>query len=348
MTKWVNVTEEEETILFRWLINQIIDYVKSTEKAGTRSIQYLTKIKLQKMLFLVAEDAKINLTRSWYMFGGMVFPSFDLHNTARSFYYGDKKESIPTKTEISKLIHKSQWSSIFESIKTNFTEIFFTKTKDYLEKFYSERAPKQYRKVYEEYRTIKGTFEGLLDYQRQLDYELRAILPTFDPWTEASRLQKQITNFQLTLPGIISESVLFLVVEYTRLMQKTAIQVLGMKNEGRALTRTQRQIINQIEEDFTERMWKLIANHIAIDTFTGVRAEECQLNFISSQKTLIDSLRLTLTRLERKLEQTGLKPSANVLKIFFEKEYGEMITELMGETNDHGEDPIENPSNANT
>ena len=343
MMDWVEVTEDQEKMILQWVINQIIKIIKSTETGRERKIKYLTKIKLQKMLFLVAEDAKIELTRAWYMFGGMVFAPIDIQATASSYYYyGRTKNQIPDEIKIGKILGKSRRTSINESIEANFEDIFFKKTEEFLEKFYTERAPKKYVGIYEEYREIKNTFQNLLDYQKQSDSTLLKFFPDFDPWIEASRLQKHITNFQLALPSILYESVLFLAVEFTRLIQRTAIQIISIKNEERNLTTNQRRILNQLEEAYTEILWKVIAIHIAVETFTGVRAEERRTAFNNRLEVLIRNLKLTLKQMDTQLKKYGLKPSAETLQIFFDKEYGEMFTEVMREVEKNGEDHITN------
>ena len=44
----VALTQDEERILLRWLIREIVDLVKLQEKDGERDLRYLTSLKLTK------------------------------------------------------------------------------------------------------------------------------------------------------------------------------------------------------------------------------------------------------------------------------------------------------------
>ena len=67
------ISPKDEDIIIQWLFGEII-YNKNEGQRISRAsqIRWATNTRFQKILFNVAEEQNIPITRSWYMWGGYV------------------------------------------------------------------------------------------------------------------------------------------------------------------------------------------------------------------------------------------------------------------------------------
>lgn len=329
---WIKFSEEDEELIFQWLISEIVSQLRKKETRGRNDLRYLTKIKTQKMMFQICEDCHLDLTRMWYMFGGMVFTPFDILDKAKDYYY---HQTSLTKNELLKteeLLGKNCIKKIKESLSEIFKEIFYKKTEEVLTNFYEKRAPPIYQELYSHFRSIKALYREITSPQVRLDFYIRSILPKFSPWKDVLKIQQYISEFQVEVAGIFNEHELQVIIDYSHLIENVLIQISWMKYRKINITSSHENAINTLLNEFTNIGWKYLATTIGIKTVRGTSADIWHDRFLKQKESLKKSVYYSLNRLEKQLDKLNLRPRIEVVEDFFKKEYQNMFDEAMGVT----------------
>lgn len=325
MENWVAITREEERILLRWLIREIITLLKMHEQDGEREFKYLTKLKLTKILFLVAEECNLDITRAWYRYGGWICAPFDLHEAAREFYYNQTSINQEEDNLVKEKL-KTRLREIKEEIEVKFRKIFFKKTEEFLEYFYEDNAPAEYKGKYIAFRRFIRYFEQFTTPQTTLE---NLILPKGDPsfWNKPQTFIQLISKFQVELTDILPEKILLELVDFTGLLEQTAILISWKKKQNLPITSKDYALITKLKTAFTEKGWGLIATYIAVNTVHGVRGEEKRAEFKARIMKREEALTHVIKKQENRLKHAKLLPSLDILKEFFNAKYREMYEE---------------------
>lgn len=322
------ITKELESDIFRWLTHEVVSLIRQSERRGTEGIKYLTKLKLHKLLYMVTEDCKIDLTRVWYMYGGIVCAPFDIYGLSQSFY--NRRDQI-SDTELSSLKQRlgiSKISLILDTLADKFPGVFFKEGREFLMEFYEDRAPEKFQKIYRTFRSLVDLYNTTMSPDRTLDIKYQRLLPTYDPWHQAHRLQGYLSDFHVEAAKIIDKDILRMVVEFTDLLEKVVVRISWMRHQEEEITSLHPLFI--LARNFENTAWKLVANHIAIETASGVRADEVRERFQEAQTEIMNNLVTEIRDQTNFLKSTNLLPKASILKEYFETKYGDMLREVMG------------------
>jgi hypothetical protein len=330
MSDWIELTEEEEITLLRWVIYQIVQNMRKLEEPGDRALQYFNKIKLQKMLFLISEDCQFGITRLWYRYGGYVFAPFDSWTQARDFYY-QKDQIFPHENETIHTKFKMKLSQIQECLEIIYEKIRYRRTEDFLDDFYTEKAPTPYKEAYQSMRKLRENYRTLISTQHTLDQSLRGLLPTYDQWRSTFNYQKDITQFHLDLAPIVPVDVLSEIISYTNLLEQVTLMHQWKIENNVASSREQLEQLHTLEEIFDQKIWGLIAWYIGIDTVIGVRASEIKRKFQNNIEARIPEIKQIIHSQKTLLEEQRLLPSLKLMKTFFNAKYRKMYDEAVEE-----------------
>jgi hypothetical protein len=324
------ITKELESSIFRWLTHEVVSLIQQSERRGDSGIKYLTRLKLQKLLFIVIEDSKLDLTRVWYMYGGIVCAPFDLHALSHAFY--NKRESFSARelTSIETRLGSSKTKSIVDDLSEIFSQVFFKKTKDFLLDFYEDRAPKEFQNVYRTLRDYINLYTSMMSLERLFDVKSQKLLPSYDPWHQVHRLQGYLSGFHIESAKIVDKDILRNVVDFTDLMEKVVINLAWKSHQETAIDSKELQILLNLEKIFENTAWKLVANHIAIETVLGIRAEEVKTRFQEAQTEIMTNLATEIRNQTSLLKDNNLLPRGSVLKEYFGTKYGDMFKKVMG------------------
>lgn len=327
---WKKFSEDEEKLVFQWLIHEIILKLKERESRGECNFNFLTKTKTQKMLFQISEECYLDLTRMWYMFGGMVFAPFNIMDKAGEYYYNHSSLTKSELNESEKLLGSRCIKHIKETFSKIFENIFNKKMEDYLVEFYENKAPPLYKDLYSHFRSIQTLYRGIINPQIQLDFHLRSILPNFTPWKDVLKMQHHISEFQVEVAGIFDEYELQIIMEFTRLLENVAIQISWMKYRKINITTSHENIINTLLDEFTNIGWKYLAKTIGIETVRGTNAKKWRESYLKQRKSLKKTVQYSLLKLQKEISKLDLHPDVEVISDFFKREYKKMFDEAMG------------------
>ncbi len=330
MSNWKEFEEEEEEVILKWLISEIILQLKKQERPGESSFRYLTQIKLQKLIFLVSEDQRLDLTRAWYKYGGMIFAPFDIREEATSYYYRRKSLTRKELNFVRQILGNKSMNEISYHVQKLYPDIMYKKTDDFLDLFYEKKAPKKYQKKYEAFRSLIKSYNSLTSTQHTIDFFLQKLLSTFNPWIDINKFQKQVSIFHQEVAGICNEDVLGELIEFTNLMEKIAIKLTWTKYKKIKIDSNQTVIIKNFERSFNDSAWKFIASIIAIDTAKGTRANFIKQMFINQRDREGETLPSKRQEQEEILSECNLLPNNEILKEYFNSNYKSMFEQATG------------------
>ncbi|MHA1978676.1 MAG: hypothetical protein ACW98F_18220 [Candidatus Hodarchaeales archaeon] len=330
MSDRVELTEEEEKTLLRWVIFQIVQYMKKLEEPGDHALQFFNKIKLQKMLFLITEDCQFDITRLWYRYGGYVMTPFDSWTQARKFYY-QKDHILPDENKTIHSKFKTKLSQIHECVEMIYNQIRFRRTEDFLDEFYTEKAPAPYQEVYQSMRKLRKNYRLLISTQQTLDQSMRSLLPTYDRWRSTFNFQKDITQFHLDLSPIVPEDVLSEIINYTHLLEQVTLKHQWKIENNKISSEEQLKQLHTLDEIFDRKIWGLVAWFIGIDTVVGVRANVIKQKFQKNIEAGLPGLKELIHTQKSLLVKKNLLPSLKLMKTFFDVKYREMYDETVEE-----------------
>jgi len=138
---------EFDKFLSRWIAAESIYHLKET--SYWNKLKWISKLKVHKIIFNVAEKFDLPITRSWYLHGGYIHDYDDLDKNfsgLASNYIRSKKGPIRYRSKIKKTYPNID--DIIDYIKITSSEINSYKVDDYLLYLYNNEAPKEYKNCY--------------------------------------------------------------------------------------------------------------------------------------------------------------------------------------------------------
>jgi len=324
------ITKELELDIFRWLTHEVVSLIRQSERRGTPGINFLTKLKLQKLLYMVIEDCELDLTRAWYMYGGVVWAPFDIYSLSHSFYNRQETLSDTAISSLEQRLGSSKMNFIRNNLTEKFSNVFFKAGREFLLDFYEDRAPEHFQTIYRTFRDYVSLYTSIMNPERAFDVKSLKLLPSYDPWHQAHRLQGYLSDFHLEVAKVIVKDLLQMVVDFTNLMEKVVVNVAWKRHQEEEISSNELQILLNLENMFENTAWKLVANHIAIETVTGIRADEMKKRFQNEQNEITTNLVTEIRNQTNFLKINNLLPKASILKEYFETKYGDLFEEVMG------------------
>ena len=120
---------DEET-----LVKMILAGLDRVLKSRKIDKDYLNEVKVHKIVYMVAEDLNLDITRSWYMRGCYVWCNKPINEYFKPYgriYLDPSPDIIDAINNVIRVL-----------------EVFSLKRQDFLKKLYEEFAPSEFRNLY--------------------------------------------------------------------------------------------------------------------------------------------------------------------------------------------------------
>ena len=262
------------------------------------------KTKIDKVAFNVARKNNLPITRSWYKYGGFVWPNFDLVDRLNE-YQGTLAPSQEAKfiENLAFKTHKDLFTQYCQAVEIELP-ILTEDISGTLERIYAEDAPKPLRQVYLAHKKMTDRFSKVTGLVRG-GFPHPMFLNVSEAITDFHR---RIMHFQ-DKPEVVE-----LVIETTSLLEDLLI-TYEMNIENDTKLKEWVPSFDKVLDFYHKKVWALPASAMSIETLEGPRAEKmkdrCERDLKSSW-TLTSSLQ----ELSEEAYEKGVYPSkSDILEI---------------------------------
>ncbi|MHA1226531.1 MAG: hypothetical protein ACTSPV_07290 [Candidatus Hodarchaeales archaeon] len=321
------MTKELEIQLIQWLTSEIVKQVKGLTPRGVDGLQFLPEYKVQKLIFLLAEDWNLDITRIWYMYGGYICSPFSLNE-----YIGNLCEKLVTlPSRAMQSIKEFLGTTLMNDIKLNLKEkcedVFHRPGDEFLWDFYEEKAPKKFKPVYISFRNVQQYYKNYVKQEKGNDIP-RLKLVGYNPWDGPYKFQEYVSEFEVQVAKIVPENVFPVIVEGTKLLEQAIIMITWRWDHEISVTNQDYSNLQRIKKDFENTIWKYIATHFAVASAKGIRAGEIKEQYNQVQQDMINKLPEAINQIKRRMTEWKLVPEAEALETFLESKYSDVINFL--------------------
>jgi hypothetical protein len=324
----MQISPQEEDLIIKMILRDARQAILR-EKPGVDFKNINFQVKLQKIVFIIAEELEIPLTRSWYLYGGYVHN--DLVDIEKLIELEDSPQAtfdlLGNAVEPSRDQKDIEYAESLLGDKRNIyknkirkiaTKIFFKKYDEFLLDFYSEMAPEPYKQLYLNNARLNQTFkrfEGLA---------LRAEQPALNAF--CPELPEAFSDYYRAFTAVLSKlgvevakgelsEFYDLTLRYIELLERYLIKA-GF--DRKVLSR-----FKLLADVYKKSLWKTVALSISTKTVKGVRSEEVGKIQRRKLEENLASLPSSLDQLEAALIKEGLLPTRSEMIRFYEKTYGD-------------------------
>jgi len=303
----MNISPKQENGIIKLILRDTHQILTSIRNF---SFEYASEVKLQKLIFLIAEKLDIPLTRSWYRYGGFV------HNRFIKF---QNLESLPSTISVTGDSDLKKAEQVLSDIRSDYInllqelvpKIFFMRLDNLLEEVYKD-APEEYKPMYSTNLAIEREFDIVKD--SLFTHISQKSKPEFNDY---NRFASNMSRLILEISNLTDFSCLYdFTNKYAEMLDDCLIKMcfLGKKSVSH---------LRSLKDVYEGAIWNSIALKISINTVTGVNAEsvkgEQEYRFHTSGK----KVKYQLVALKELLTKDNMMPSLDERKQFFKAIYGE-------------------------
>jgi|GEM_PF-2812252 len=276
---------------------------------------HLLTTKLHKIIYDVAEDLNLDITRSWYLRGKYIWAGQDIITYFSNYNsLGELGDVIDNGLFKSVLGHTEDVVKKAAHAALNRFNVLYSNLNEYLSIMYKKDAPKEYKLLYsshlslkEIFDEIKGNIDGYLNRNSLLFY----IKDSFGDITlPVSQFSKTVFEYhkELSKIGDLANPV----IEYTTLMDEL---ILGAEEKLRMENFKEEHFnfLSEVLEYYDTVVWKLPSTYIAQKTIKGPRKEELLEKFENQLNHLIEKIEAKIYDLEDKAYEIDLFPSEDYI-----------------------------------
>jgi hypothetical protein len=318
---------DENTII--WMILRDVYNILASNKKF--DFHYASKVKLQKVVFLIAETLDIPLTRSWYRHGGYV------HNRTIDFTQLYRLPSILSTHRINEIEKVEQALSdihveYYELLHTLVPRVFFMNLEELLEEVYSE-APKKYRPLYFTNLTIEHNFELVKNFKKSdlgvcqstLTYHIKERNePDFSLY---KKFANDFSELALNIADVRDFSQFYDCLDvYTNLLEDCLVKMSF-------LDKISLEHFFALKTGYERAIWNPLSLKISINTVKGLNAEAVKLSQQQKFSNVDTQIYSQLSYLKRLLSKDKMLPTLEERTKFFKSVYGN-DTEFLGAISD--------------
>jgi hypothetical protein len=297
-------TKKNEDILIKWIFGEII-YNKHNGKRITDQNQWkwATNTRFQKIMFDVAEELDIPITRSWYMWGGYIHSPLSERIEFNTYMkrYANKPELVERLRIQVKDLGFDTDTIINEIIKQT---TYFTSAsmQQILPIYYKEKAPSEYVSLYISKQNLNDLFEifSKNNYYREKNhfYELE------DSYQENYYIYDEESTVLLDEDVIKSTKNKFYTLVNTSL-DKIETYILNEKLiENHVLL-----FFNDISNYYKDYIWNPYASIVSQNTMKGLRVTEEKRAMAEKEYNSISFGSSNFDRLSIKLRNENIEPT---------------------------------------
>ncbi|MGA7798598.1 hypothetical protein [Methanoregula sp.] len=233
------------------------------------NIQYLSSLKMHKIMYDVSEREDLPITRSWYMLGNNIHQR-EIVRLDFGRYLFNNPENVSLNDggifDISQLIRNNieVYSEFIRCIKSviNDTNIVMTDSWNYRRWLYREKAPRKFSLCYQaslEYLAFLARFDN--------DFYIRSKFVIDNCNEVTTNLHKSILQIEDFIPFFE------ILIEFTDTVED-AILKSSLKIRDNSFISSDLEYLSEQQEIFRDTVWKPFAKIIAIETVKGPRKEE--------------------------------------------------------------------------
>ncbi len=314
----MNISPKQENGIIKLILRDTHQILSNTRNF---SFEYASEVKLQKLLFLIAEKLDIPLTRSWYLHGGFI------HNRFIKFKC---LESLPLTISITGDSDLKKAEQVLSDIRSEYLnllqelvpKIFFMRLDNLLDEVYND-APKEYKTMYYTNLAIEREFKLVKNFEQDgkqvWQDSLFSHIPQKDKpeFNDYNRFAGNVSRLILEISNLTDFSCLYdRINKFAEMLDDCLIKMgfLGKKSLPH---------LKALKNVYERAIWNSIALKISINTVTGVNAEsvkEKQEYRFNSSETKGER---QLANLKSILVRDNMLPSLDERKRFFNVMYGE-------------------------
>jgi hypothetical protein len=290
----MHLSPQDENGIVLMILRDTYDILSRTPNF---SFNYNAKVKLQKVVFLVADSLEIPLTRSWYRYGPYI------HNENVDF------EALPETLNETTMKEIRNAEKVFSDRQQEYTEvlsslvprIFFLELHSLLTEIYTTYAPKQYKTVYLANLAIEENFRLA---KSQTDIEI-------DNFTQ------HFSTFASSVVGFDDMSFVYdHADEYATILDNFLIKMDRMGEVSLPHLR-------MLKSSYESILWNPISLKISINTLIGLNAEEERLKQWSKLNKASSQMKNRLASLDASLSRDNVLASVDEKTEFYKAKYGD-------------------------
>ena len=303
------ISPKDEDIIIQWLFGEII-YNKNQGQSISRSSQmrWATNTRFQKILFNIAEEQNIPITRSWYMWGGYVHTSLLDQDRFRSHtlrFSRDPRSVERLRTQIRDLDLDLE-EIVNELVKQ--TEYFTSMdSKTILPIYYAEKTPSDYKLLYLSKQTLNDIFY-MISNNRKYDID--------HFYSFENSYHKNIYDFYESSLKIIDREDIneikdsFYSIVNTALDKLEVYIIKNLEIDSKILS-----YFVEVYNCYKEHIWKPFASKVSQNTLTGFRATEESKLMAEREFYSIEIGKENIRNLGFKLERENIEPTYQEYKL---------------------------------
>jgi hypothetical protein len=278
---------DEET-----LVKMILAGLDRVLKSRKIDKDYLNEVKVHKIVYMVAEDLNLDITRSWYMRGCYVWCNKPINEYFKPYgriYLDPSPDIIDAINNVIRVL-----------------EVFSLKRQDFLKKLYEEFAPSEFRNLYIAYYDFKINYESFL---RQLQQSEKLFFIDVD----STLVSSSLSQLHMAITDTIKDHrIVDVFIQYTTLLETIALG-LEEKIRNNEVTKEMVDFCQEAYEFYDNEVWKLPATEIANRTMKGRNSREVLQKLWRNFNTTLSNVKVYLEIYEKRIDELDLNPSEEFL-----------------------------------
>jgi len=298
---FINIkTPEDENYIANLIIEAIGEYLKEHDL----DIQYMSDIKLQKLVFRVADMLDLPLTRSWYMRGCYVHNSIInrdfLKRIVESGYKKEKGE---------------EYKILYDAVSKNIEGVWWTPTDRFLEDLYKTQAPEAYRNIYISNNDILNLNKEAINFLRDF-----AGKRTLAKWIALStdyyqRISKNVSKLHIEL---ISKKEFrdFIIpfFNFTDLLEMLYLKIDDILKSEVDISSDVLEFFELVDRVYFNNIWQYPALVISKETVIGIRKDEVIEENLRRLERAEDRINYYMEHIKKGVSELDLLPSIKDLE----------------------------------
>ena len=303
---------QQEDIVCKWIAAEALYFLKDRHIENREDWINTFKTRVHKIIFNIAEENDLNITRSWYLHGAFIHEyrfENDFSSLARS-YVSTTMGPVRLQSKVIGIL--GDVGSIVEDIQRIANEIDSLSVDEYLSKFYREEAPEPFRDAYlSKFRlTSSDSVLNLLGgaYRYNSMY-LNVILDNID------RIHDDITDFQSAVFSFNNEDILDQnTLLYFNVLEDSIRKLELWHKYEAAESFSAFSFFDDAKKFFVDYVWKPYACEITKSTVKGLRKTNVRSRAQTWKRETLNQYNYRIQVLEQKKNQMGMRMDYEEMK----------------------------------
>lgn len=261
-------------------------------------------IKLNKLAFFPIRNFNLHITYGWFKYGPAPYPVDGATRGKVTYIEPKALEEIPA-AEVPRIptidndyLSPEEYAYYFlHDIPSEFERIVTTETKEYLEQFYQDYAPEEYKQLYiesarlqQDLDTIRDSDDWFEESERYLDSVEEGLNNVYREILKIPSLSEAVGSFQ----------------RYNRLLK----DILVAANSQSDLAPEQQRFLRKVIDFFYGSTWEHVALLISQDTVTGDNKKILKKSIEDDLQVIRENYDEDIEGLRERAVKFGLLPEA--------------------------------------